>query len=717
MKKLAISLLLFAALGGIARADEGMWLPIFAEKYNLKAMQNKGFKLSAQDIYNENRNSLKEAVVIFGRGCTGEIISKEGLVITNHHCGFGNIQYHSSVEHDYLKNGFWAYKMEEELPNPGLSVKILVKMADVTDEVLKGVSAGMSETDRQAAIRKNSREIVGTVKAENKDYLASVEAMFYGNQYILFVYEEYKDVRLVGAPPSAIGKFGGDTDNWMWPRHTGDFSLFRIYVDKNNKPAEYSPNNVPFKPNRSLKISLKGIQKDDFTLVYGFPGRTQEYLPASSIQQTTEISNPAKIRLRTKRLDIQNAEMNKSQAVRIQYAAKNASIANAWKKWQGELKGLVRLNAVEKKRQFEAEFTSWAKANGKAEYTGVVEALDSNNAASVNLTIAKDFQSEALLAIESARFASTFDSLVVYSNEKNPSADKINRQLDRLKKVAEPFFKDYFRPIDQQTFVAMMEEFDVNVPAEFKPAVLSTLKKKYRSYGEMASKVYPQSIFANQDKFNEFAAAYTFKKVKQIETDPIYQIVMAVGNLYRESVDKPLLALRTKQDLLLRTYMKGQMEFQPTKSFYPDANSTLRISYGKVEGYMPVDAVQYHYQSTLEGIMQKDNPNIYDYDVPAKLKDLYKAKNYGRYAVNGTVPVAFIASNHTTGGNSGSPVLDADGSLIGVNFDRCWEGTMSDLMYDPDQCRNIILDIRYALFIIDKYAGCQRLIDEMEFVK
>ncbi|WP_047451020.1 S46 family peptidase [Alistipes sp. ZOR0009] len=716
MKKLTLSLLLIVAFSGWSRADEGMWLPIFAEKYNLKAMKDKGFKLTAEDIYSENQNSLKEAVVLFGRGCTGEIISKEGLVITNHHCGFDNIQSHSSVEHDYLKNGFWAYKLGDELPNPGLSVKILVKMEDVTSQVLKGVTAQMAEKDRQTTIKNNSKDILKKVEAAT-GCKATVEAMFYGNQYMLFVYEEYKDVRLVGAPPSAIGKFGGDTDNWMWPRHTGDFSLFRIYADKNNKPASYSPNNVPFKPSRSLKISLKGIKEGDFTMVYGYPGRTQEYLPASSIKLITEVSNPNKIRLRTKRLDIQNAEMSKNQAVRIQYAAKNASIANAWKKWQGELKGLVRLNAVAKKQQFESEFTAWAKANGKTQFADVVALLDANNAASTTLTIAKDFQTEALWSIESARFAAAFDSLVILSKDKQPNADAIKRQTDKLKKIADGFFKDYYRPIDQQTFVAMLEEFDANVPTSFKPAIIANLKAKYKGFDKLAEKVYAKSIFSNQDQFNELINSYAPKRYKVIDEDPIFQIVMAVNNLYKETVDKPLQDLRNEQNLLLRTYMQGQMEFQPQKVFYPDANSTLRIAYGKVEGYMPVDAVKYHYQSTIEGIMQKDNPNIYDYDVPAKLRELYKTKDYGRYAVNGTVPVAFTASNHTTGGNSGSPVLDAEGNLIGVNFDRCWEGTMSDLMYDPDQCRNITLDIRYALFIIDKYAGAKRLIDEMDIVQ
>lgn len=716
MKKLVLSLLLIVAFSGWSRADEGMWLPIFAEKYNLKAMKDKGFKLTAEDIYSENQNSLKEAVVLFGRGCTGEIISKEGLVITNHHCGFDNIQSHSSVEHDYLKNGFWAYKLGDELPNPGLSVKILVKMEDVTSQVLKGVTAQMAEKDRQTTIKNNSKDILKKVEAAT-GCKATVEAMFYGNQYMLFVYEEYKDIRLVGAPPSAIGKFGGDTDNWMWPRHTGDFSLFRIYADKNNKPASYSPNNVPFKPSRSLKISLKGIKEGDFTMVYGYPGRTQEYLPASSIKLITEVSNPNKIRLRTKRLNIQNAEMGKNQAVRIQYAAKNASIANAWKKWQGELKGLVRLNAVAKKQQFESEFTAWAKAKGNNQQANVVAQLDANNAASTTLTIAKDFQTEALWAIESARFAAAFDSLVILSKDKRPNAEAIKRQTDKLKKIADGFFKDYYRPIDQQTFVAMLEEFDANVPTSFKPAIIANLKAKYKGFDKLAEKVYAKSIFSNQDKFNELINSYAPKRYKVIDEDPIFQIVMAVNNLYKETVDKPLLALRNEQNLLLRTYMQGQMEFQPQKVFYPDANSTLRIAYGKVEGYMPVDAVKYHYQSTIEGIMQKDNPNIYDYDVPTKLRELYKTKDYGRYAVNGTVPVAFTASNHTTGGNSGSPVLDAEGNLIGVNFDRCWEGTMSDLMYDPDQCRNITLDIRYALFIIDKYAGAKRLIDEMDIVQ
>ena len=716
MKKLVLGLLLTLAVGRSAHADEGMWLPIFAEKYNLKAMQDKGFKLSAADIYNENQSSLKEAIVLFGRGCTGEIISNEGLLITNHHCGFGNIQAHSSVEHDYLKNGFWAYTAEQELPNPGLSVKILVKMQDVTAEMLNGITSAMSEKERQALIKKNAKAITDAVKMD-KGYSASVESMFYGNQYILFVYEEFKDIRLVGAPPSAIGKFGGDTDNWMWPRHTGDFSLFRIYAGKDNKPADYSPNNVPFKPRRSLKISLKGIKQDDFTMVYGFPGRTQEYLPASSIKIITETSNPNKIRLRTKRLDIQNEEMNRSQAVRIQYAAKNAGIANAWKKWQGELKGLVRLNAVAKKLQFEQEFTQWAKQNNRAEYADVLAKLDSNNAAQAPLTLVKDFQQEALMAIEAARFAAAFDSLVVYSSAKKPNADLIARQVEKLKKGAESYFKDYYAPIDRRTFVAMMEEFDANVPQAFKPAIVAQLKAKHKGFGALADKVYAQSVFTDKARFDKLMASYKAADVKVITSDPLYQLATAVATINKDAVDKPLAQLRTEQALLMRTYMKGQMEYQPAKTFYPDANSTLRVAYGKVDGYKPLDAVRYEPQSTIEGIIEKDNPNIYDYDVPAKLKELYATKDYGRYGTNGTMPVAFIASNHTTGGNSGSPVLNANGELIGVNFDRNWEGTMSDIMYDPSQCRNISLDIRYALFLIDKYAGAKRLIEEMDIVE
>jgi len=716
MKKLLAVLSFPLLMANYAIADEGMWLPIFAEKYNLKAMQAKGFKLTAQDIYNENQSSLKEAVVIFGRGCTGEIISNSGLVLTNHHCGFDNIQKHSSVEHDYLKDGFWAYTASQELPNPGLSVKILVRMQDVTDQALEGVTAGMSEKDRQAAITKNSKAIVAAAVKDN-GYTASVEAMFYGNQYILFVYEEFKDVRLVGAPPSSIGKFGGDTDNWMWPRHTGDFSIFRIYADKNNKPAAYSPNNVPYKPKRSLKISLKGVKEGDFTLVYGYPGRTQEYLPSSSIKLITEVGNPAKIRLRTKRLEIQNEEMVKNQAVRIMYAAKNANIANAWKKWQGELKGLVRLKAVEKKEAFEEAFNAWAKQNGKQEYASVLEKLDANNSSSKQLSIAKDFQTEALLAVEAVRFASSFDSLVYYSHKKDVAEGAIQKQLEKLKKIADPYFKDYYEPIDRKTFVAMMEEFCNNVPLNFQPRELVSLKDKYKDFQKMADKVYPSSIFTSKQRFDEFVADYKAGKAKKVENDPLYAIVIAVRDMYKDLVDKPLSDLKNEQSLLLRTYMKGQMEFQPSRMFYPDANSTLRISYGKVEGYKPLDAVKYEYQSTIEGIMQKDNPAIYDYDIPAKLRELYAQKDYGRYGTDGTLPVAFIASNHTTGGNSGSPVLDAEGNLVGVNFDRCWEGTMSDIMYDPDQCRNIVLDIRYMMFVVDKLAGAKRLVDEIELAK
>ena len=672
MKKLLFLVALICMGASQVRADEGMWLPSEILK-KIKDIQSQGFKLSAEDIYSVNKSSLKDAVVRFGGGCTGELISPEGLLITNHHCGFGQIQSHSSVEHDYLRDGFWAMSRAEELPNPGLSVSFLEYMEDVTDQVMKGIKPKMTEEKRNEVIAKNTKKIEEKAVIGGKGLRANVRPIYYGNQYFLFVYKVYTDVRLVGAPPSSIGKFGGDTDNWMWPRHTGDFSLFRVYAGEDNEPAEYSENNVPLRPKKFFKVNARGIKEGDFTMVYGFPGTTREYLFSEAVKYTALTSNPHKIALRTLRLDIQKEEMNKDQAVRIQYASKNAGVANAWKKWQGEAKGILKMKAIENKQAFEAKFEQWAV--GKPEYEGLVKRFKELYAQIEELSLVQDYQTEALNAVELIGFAG------------------------RGQRGAERFYKDYYMPIDKASFIVLYKAYDKNIADQYKSPYF---KEQLQKFGSMEA--WADALFTEQPNM-EMAA----------------EIYKNTNDWFKTNYAPTLMAVNKELALLYRSYMKGQMEYHAAvgsgKLFYPDANSTLRVTYGKVKGYKPADAIYYTPVSSLDGIIEKDNPAIYDYNIPQKLRDLHAAKDYGQWEVDGSVPVAFIATNHTSGGNSGSPVLDAEGNLIGVNFDRVWEGTMSDVVYDPEICRNISLDIRFALFVIDKLAGAGHLLQEMEILK
>ena len=703
MKKFV--LIIAAALMTVgAKADEGMWLPSLISQ-RIIDMQEKGFHLSADDIYNINEASLKDAVVLFGRGCTGELVSPEGLLLTNHHCGYSYIQKHSSVEHDYLKDGFWAMNRSEELPNKGLTVSFLERMEDVTDIVLKGYDPSMDEQQRAKLVSENSTALMSEVSKEGKGLRASVEALYYGNQYFLFVYREYSDIRLVGAPPSAIGKFGGDTDNWMWPRHTGDFSIFRIYADKDNNPAAYSKDNIPYKPKKFLSISTKGIKEGDFTMVYGFPGRTQEYIHSEAVRYIEQIGDPHKIALRTLRLDIMSRYQSQSQKVRIQYSSKHAGVANAWKKWQGEMKGLRKMKTVATKKAYEAAFDKWAKGG---EFDGVVSRLDSLYQAMEPYSFAADYYNETAKSSETGNFAMSIARLFVDGSFNDT----------RSAELSEAFYKDYHMPIDKEIFVAMMTEFDRNMPEDFKPDYFCRQLSKFKTVEKWADHVYGKTIFTNPAK----VAKLTAKDEKKVKNDPATVFCNEFTKWYYNDIRPHIQRLSSEILLANRDYMRGQMVYARTqrlaKSFYPDANLTLRVAYGHIKGYSPADAIYYRPSSTMQGIMQKDNPDIFDYNIPQRLRDLYAARDFGPWTdETGYVPVCFLATNHTTGGNSGSPILNADGQLIGINFDRVWEGTMSDLVYDPEICRNIALDIRYVLFTIDKLAGAGHLIDEMTIIK
>lgn len=693
MKKLLV--VIIACLAGIsARADEGMWLPSLIHE-RIADMQAKGFKLSAEDIYSINQASLKDAVMMFGRGCSAELLSGEGLILTNYHCGYAQIQKHSSVEHDYLKDGFWAMKREEELPNPGLSVSFLERMEDVTSIVLRGYTPDMTEEQRIELIRHNSTNLIDIATSAGKGLRATVEALYYGNQYFLFVYREFKDVRFVGAPPTSIGKFGGETDNWMWPRHTGDFSLFRIYADKDNNPAEYSKDNVPYQPKKYFKISTGGVKEGDFTFIYGFPGYTQEYIHSEGVRYISEISDPCKVALRTLRLDIMNKHMSKSQAVRIQYSTKKAIVANAWKKWQGEAGGIKKMKTVQTNQDYEKRFIEWAKGT---EYEGIVEHIDSIYKELETHHFIVDIFSETAQTIEISRLARQVSG----------------HSLESVKNISKSFFKDYYMPIDKECFVALMKEFGNMIPDDHQPAFYKEQMQKYGKVETWADSLFANSVFADEAKMESLGENYHDVLIH----DPASIYYIEMQNWALPHLNKAR-ALNRDLQLLYRTYMRGQMDFAPDRTvYYPDANLTLRVSYGHIKGYSPYDGAYYHPSSTLKGIIEKDNPEIFDYNIPQKLRDIYHNKDFGRWVdERGEVPVCFIATNHTTGGNSGSPVINAEGNLIGINFDRVWEGTMSDIDFDLDFCRNISLDIRYVLFTIEKIGGAAYLFDEMTFVE
>jgi hypothetical protein len=722
MKKIVLlSLLVLVSLSCFASApDEGIWIPLLIEKYNIKLMREKGFKLSSEDIYCVNRACMKDAVVNFNGGCTAELISPEGLLITNHHCGYSLIQEHSSLENDYLTNGFWAMSEKEELPNPEVFVTFLKWMEDVTERVLTGVSDDMDPYERESVISSNMEKIRQNA-VEGTGFQAVVRPFFMGNQYFLFVNEIFRDIRLVGAPHSSIGKFGGDTDNWTWPRHTGDFSLFRIYADKNNKPADYSPENVPYNPAYYFPISVKGIKEGDFTMVFGYPGTTSEYVPSFHIEMIKDHINPLMVRIRTKKIEIIDRAMESDQLIRLQYSAKKAGISNSWKKWIGEIQGLERMNTIAKKQAFEADLTKWIESDGSRilKYGNILPAYKDLYARMKEYSLVNSFTNEVFTGIEAFGIARSLREIAgMYSMGKTQDIKKVAKTKEILIAASRQFFKDYNKGTDQELFGELMKMYGETLETKWLAPGYLKLKDQWGGdFSKIGESIYSKSIFTDENRYISFVKGFSKSSVAKLTKDPLYSLAVDAAEFLAENVRPGLAMLSTELQMLNRTYMKAQMEFESEKTFYPDANSTLRVAYGTIKGYTAKDGIYYKPVSTLKGIIEKDNPGIYDYDVPDRLKELYSRKDYGRYSQDGEIPVCFIADNHTTGGNSGSPVINAEGYLIGINFDRAWEGVASDMAFNPEQSRNISLDIRYALFIIEKFAGAGYLLDEMTIIE
>ncbi|WP_327984342.1 S46 family peptidase [Bergeyella porcorum] len=688
---------LFPAVMAFAQQYGGMWMPT---ELNEKEMKELGMKISAKDIFNPNKPSIKDAVVQYDGGCTGEIISPKGLLLTNHHCGYSEIQAHSTLQNDYLKNGFWAKNMSEELPNPGVTADFVVDIKEVTNEVLAG-NPNLSE----AEINQNIEKVKASFKVEPYQKVV-VKSMYYGNKYYAYIIESYKDVRLVGAPPSSIGKFGSDTDNWVFPRHTGDFAVFRIYADKNNKPAEYSKDNVPYQPKHFLPISIKDKKEGDFTFVFGFPGRTQEYLPAIAVEKIMNEIDPAMISVRDIALKVLDEKMRTDDATRIKYASKFASTANYWKKWQGEVEGLKKSNAVAKKKAYEAELI---KKNPAVKTT--VDNLNRLYNEQAPYALNRAYYSELLRNSETLMLLNLYEGLL--------AQNKIDTK--RLASI----YKDYDGELDAKVTAKILNLYALKTPEQFLPEGFAQFKDLDKTLNAVEG-WSKNSVVTGRKPFNGATTHSDINKVfenqealkKEIANDPLMGVLVMLKKAYFGKVADRYTKLQKQIDKEQKTFMAQQMATDKSRPFFPDANSTLRVAYGQVKGSNPKDALYYGYQTHLAGVMEKYVPGDYEFDVPQKLIELYNKKDFGVYKnATGDVPVNFTATNHTTGGNSGSPALDAHGNLIGLNFDRQWEGTMSDINFDPRFSRNIMVDTKYILFIIDKYADAKWLLNEMKIVK
>lgn len=717
MKK-TLLLLLIAVNGFKLFSDEGMWMPQLIDALNFKDMKKNGFKLTAEQIYSINKTSMKDGVAIFGGGCTAEVISTKGLVLTNHHCGFSSIAALSTVQNDHLKNGYFAMQPNEELYCKGLTVTFIKRIEDVSKRVLANTDKFSNEKQRDSVVKANTKEIEKDAKKDNH-YEAFVRAFYYGNEYYLFVTEVFKDIRLVGAPPESIGKFGGETDNWVWPRHNADFSLFRIYTNKENKPAEYNKDNIPYTPLYSFPISTKGVEENDFTMVYGFPGRTQEYLSSYAVDLLMNQQDPIRVKLRGIRLDIMDEDMKQSDSIRLMYTSKYANVANAYKKWKGEMLGLQKSEALVKKKTLEKQFLQAVvqDAAKKEKYENLFKQFQKTYAEYAFLSKQLDYYTECLWGVDGLRLAGNFVNVFAELKKKQAGLDNKFATLFKDTRPSIPF-KNLNKATDKKLFYAMMTVYFNDVQASNRPAYLDSLMNAYNGdVQKLSDEVYATSSFIDNDKaklmFDDIE-----KSASLYEMDPLYRIAASVYNHYQKTMVPQATYLEKQLSELQKEYMQGLRDVFKDKKFYPDANGTLRVAYGKVSGYEAKDGVQYKYYTTMDGLVEKNKTGEEDFYVKPRLLELYNKKDFGAYAdKNGKLRTAFIASNHTTGGNSGSPVLNAKGELIGTNFDRNWEGTMSDVMYNVNFCRNISLDIRFTLWMIDRYAGAGYLLKEMKIVK
>ncbi|WP_321370418.1 S46 family peptidase [uncultured Draconibacterium sp.] len=717
MRKLNLILLLTIFIIGSAVAKEGMWLPSLIHKLNINTMQDMGCELSAEDIYSINQSSLKDAIVALDRGsCTAEVISKDGLLLTNHHCGFGEIQQHSSVEHDYLQDGFWAMSKEEELPNPGKTVTFLISVEDVTDKVLADVTDEMTESERSKKIDEVTRQLEREAKGDTH-YEVYIRDFFKANQYFLFVTETFKDVRLVGAPPQALGKFGGDTDNWMWPRHTNDFSMFRVYCAPDGTPAEYSEDNVPYQPKHHLPISLKGVKENDFAMVFGYPGSTNRYKTSWGIDYTMKVTNTARIVVREKKLDIIADYMATSQKAKIQYASKHARSANYYKNAIGQNEALTKLGIIAQKQELENQFTNWVNASTdrKAKY-GEALPLIEESYQDVEAEKAMEYAAEALLrGPEIFMFAYRANQLADLLEKPDENKDRIEAFAARLESTLDGYFKDYDAATDEKLVAALMKIYAENNASKYYPSFFSEIQIKYKGdYEKYTSKMFQKTIFDNKE---ELAAFLENPSLKVLKKDMIFQAAVNIFDMYR-SVSMTLQQGNEKLLKGRRLFVAGLMEMQPDKKFYPDANSTMRLTYGTVMPYDPRDGVTYKYYTTTDGYLEKEIPGDYEFDVPARMKELLLDENFGQYAdEDGKLRACFITDNDITGGNSGSPVINGKGELIGIAFDGNWEAMSGDLDFEENLQRCINVDIRFVLWVVDIYAGAQNLIDEMTIVR
>jgi len=710
---------IFVAFTSTVKADEGMWILSLIHK-NYEDMKKQGFKLTANDVYNINKASLKDAICglsnerfPMGFFCSAEIVSGQGLLLTNHHCGYESIQNHSSVEHDYLSDGFWAFSKDQELSNDDMCASFLVRIDDVSDRVLKDVTEELSYDKRQTLINKAIKEIVKESKKDNS-YNVEVKDMFAGNQYFLFVFETFKDVRLVGAPPSSIGKFGGDTDNWMWPRHTGDFSMFRVYCAPDGKPAKYSKDNIPYQPKEFLPVSIKGVDKGDFAMVMGFPGQTERYMTSFGVKEKIDILNPTAIKIRTKKLDLMKQDMDASNKVRIQYASKYAQTANYWKYFIGESKGLRKLNIIEQKQELEKQFTDWLNASPDRQklYGTVLSSIEKNYTENKEKSLGYQYVIEGLFQ-GGEIIAFPLQSMQLYRalSAEKPDAATIKTFTDNLREAGKNYFKDYNASTDKKIFAALLKIYYEDVPQVYQLEIFSTVQKKYKGdFARYAEDVFKKSIFADETRFSAFLDNPSKKALDNdmafVVSQQALQQYFSLGNSASDEFENAT-----------RLFEKGIMEMQAGKLFYPDANSTIRLTYGTVGDYKPADAVQYHFYTTLSGIMEKEDSTNDEFVVPAKLKELYNKKDFGQYASpNNDLRICFTTNNDITGGNSGSAVINGNGELIGIAFDGNWEAMSGNIAFENTLQKCINVDIRYVLFIIDKYAGAHNLINEMKLV-